>query len=119
LCAGQLFHVNPHLWLIGQAVSGSYQTLAYSPGGLWIVFSDKISQAHQISLCTMSAQQFHNAGGVFSWFSPQESSQQIGCYTDLYYVDGIALEAFENFRDGKSDQFIPEAPSERPVLKGA
>lgn len=39
---------------------------------------------------------------------------QIGCYTELYYVDGVALEAFENFRDGKSDQFIPGAPSERP-----
>jgi hypothetical protein len=50
LCAGQLFHVNPHLRLIGQAINGSYQAPAYLPGGLWIVFSDKITQAHQIPL---------------------------------------------------------------------
>ena len=44
-----------------------------------------------------------------------DTRKLIGCYTELYYVDGIALEAFENFRDGKSDEFIPGAPSQRPA----
>lgn len=42
-----------------------------------------------------------------------DTRPQIGCYTELYYVDGVALEAFENFRDGKSEDFIPGAPSTR------
>lgn len=46
-----------------------------------------------------------------------DTRKQIGCYTELYYVDGVALEAFENFRDGKSDEFIPGAPSERQFPK--
>jgi hypothetical protein len=32
-------------------------------------------------------------------------------------VDGVALEAFENFRDGKSDEFIPGVPSMRQMPK--
>lgn len=42
-----------------------------------------------------------------------DTRDSIGCYTELYYVDGVALTAFENFRDGISDEFIPGAPSER------
>ena len=44
-----------------------------------------------------------------------DTRKLIGCYTELYYVDGVALEAFENFRAGKSDEFIPGAPSQRPT----
>lgn len=46
-----------------------------------------------------------------------DTRKQIGCYTELYCVDGIALTAFENFRDGKSDEFIPRAPSARIYTK--
>lgn len=46
-----------------------------------------------------------------------DTRRHIGCYTELYYVDGIALEAFENFRDGKSADFIPGAPNTRQIPK--
>ncbi len=40
----------------------------------------------------------------------------LGCYTELYVVEGIALEAMLAFRAGTSDHFIPGAPSERPAV---
>jgi hypothetical protein len=35
----------------------------------------------------------------------------------LYYVNCIALEAFEKFRDRRSDEFNPSAPSSRIMPK--
>lgn len=55
---------------------------------------------------------FHAPGGNCKW-AYLDTRKSIGCYTELYYVDGVALEAFENFRGGKSDVFIPGAPSAR------
>lgn len=49
---------------------------------------------------------FHSAGGNCKW-AYLDNRPSIGCYPELYYVDGVALESFENFRDGKSDAFIP------------
>ena len=46
-----------------------------------------------------------------------DTRQSIGCFTELYYVDGIALKAFEALRDGRSDDFIPGAPSTRQIPK--
>jgi catechol 2,3-dioxygenase-like lactoylglutathione lyase family enzyme len=46
-----------------------------------------------------------------------DTRASIGCYTELYYVDGIALIAFEDFRDGRSDEFIPGAPNARMMPK--
>jgi catechol 2,3-dioxygenase-like lactoylglutathione lyase family enzyme len=63
------------------------------------------------------------AEAMSGWFRAPEGNckwvyvdtrKSIGCYTELYYVDGVALTAFEDFRDGRSDHFIPGAPSERP-----
>jgi len=59
---------------------------------------------------------FRAPGGNCKWVY-LDTRPSLGCYTELYYVDGIALEAFENFRDGKSDAFIPGAPSVRQMPK--
>lgn len=48
---------------------------------------------------------FHASGGNCKW-TYLDTRPSIGCYTELRYVDGVALEAFENFRDGRSDHFI-------------
>lgn len=57
---------------------------------------------------------FHAPGGNCKW-AYIDTRSQIGCYTELYYVDGVALTAFENFRDGKSEDFIPGAPKNRQI----
>lgn len=59
---------------------------------------------------------FHAPGGNCKW-AYLDTRKSIGCFTELYYVDGVALEAFENFRDGRSDEFIPGAPSSRIMPK--
>nr|WP_292682323.1 VOC family protein [Novosphingobium sp.] len=59
---------------------------------------------------------FHAPGGNCKW-AYLGTRPSIGCYSELYYVDGVALEAFENFRDGRSDQFIPGAPAAREIAK--
>lgn len=55
---------------------------------------------------------FHAHGGNCKW-AYLDPRKLLGCYTALYHVDGIAVEAFEKFRDGKSDEFIPGAPTRR------
>jgi catechol 2,3-dioxygenase-like lactoylglutathione lyase family enzyme len=56
------------------------------------------------------------------WFKGDDSNckwayfdtvRELGCYTELYYVDGSALAAWEAFRDGASDELIPSMPRER------
>lgn len=77
--------------------------------------------------------QYHDAGlkeAMSGWFkAPQgncrwaymDTRLQIGCYTELYYVDGIALQAFEDFRDGRSFRARPagdQPQSDRPSHRG-
>jgi methylmalonyl-CoA/ethylmalonyl-CoA epimerase len=61
---------------------------------------------------------FHAPGGNCKW-TYVDTRASIGCYTELYYVDGVALQAFEDFRDGRSDDFIPGAPNSRQMPKVA
>jgi hypothetical protein len=55
---------------------------------------------------------FHASNGNCKW-AYVDTRSNIGCCTELYCVCGIALSAFEDFRDGRSDDFIPGAPNER------
>jgi len=59
---------------------------------------------------------FHAPDGNCKW-AYVDTRASIGCYTELYCVDGIALTAFEDFRDGRSDDFIPGAPNVRMMPK--
>ena len=72
----------------------------------------------QAGLAKAMAGWFKAEAGNCKW-SYWDTRKQIGCYTELYYVDGVALEALEGFRAGTSDDFIPGAPHERPTPKGA
>lgn len=42
------------------------------------------------------------------WWSYYDTTKSIGVFTELYYIDGTALEAFWQFRRGESDDFIPK-----------
>ena len=55
---------------------------------------------------------FSAPGGNCKW-AYLDTRAAIGCYTELYYIDGVALDAFEAFRDGRSDEFIPGMSQER------
>lgn len=74
--------------------------------------------AHYASLGIAIAQSgwFRAPEGNCKWCYA-DTRKTIGCYTELYYVDGVALTAFEDFRDGRSDHFIPGAPSTRQFPK--
>jgi catechol 2,3-dioxygenase-like lactoylglutathione lyase family enzyme len=80
---------------------------------------------------TMALEHYRECGvteAMSGWFTAPDGNckwayfdtrRQIGCYTELYYVDGVAFTAFENFREGKSDRLIPGTPSERSASKSA
>lgn len=59
---------------------------------------------------------FYAPDGNCKW-AYLDTCKSIGRYTELCYVDGVTLEAFEDFRDGKSDEFIPGARSMRHMPK--
>ena len=61
---------------------------------------------------------FRADAGNCRW-SYWDTREAIGCYTELYYVDGAAIEALEGFRAGTTDDFIPGAPHVRPAPKEA
>ncbi len=59
---------------------------------------------------------FHAPGGNCKW-AYLDTRKSIGCHAEQYYVDGVALKVFKNFRDAGSDEIIPGAPSSRIMPK--
>lgn len=48
-----------------------------------------------------------------------DTRKTIGCFTEIYYLHGFALTMYEDFRDGRSEEFMPGAPGSPTTPKAA